>query len=957
MTRGLKDELKRVDSEETGFIMLMALFVIVVLFLLGTTLAVLGIQEFTLSARTKLMDQAYAMADAGVNRAAVYIQMNPSVSTSCTPGPYPTPQVAQQTETGIGGTGVVIKYTIYQDNAAGCTTNPSNKLIRATGTVTKGDNTAERTIETRIVVGAGGDEYDASFDYCIYNGFQAKTPAGSGHWPCTTGYIDINYFLGNFTIDAATPYLGHTAKGAVYTNGSIDVDTYAISNLTIKGNIVATKDITLHNAYGVGTGIKIEGNAVAGIGAAGGNASFSTEWSGTVQPMTITGYLCAQGPSYPGTGNVSVSGIAEVNFSGNSINIGYDSSPVGGIIASGDTTFDTTATVGGGIQVGNIYCAHKVDIHNAVGGGTTFRVLNSGRDSDGLGVDLDTVASAGTIAGSTIYTQGRLDATTTAAFPINITEAHTGTASAADIGGTGANISAQASTTNIGSLVSRGRVNVSTWGPVPTCGDVWAGTDSATGSGGTGFDASFTGVYISLNSLRSRGAANLVVKGFSGSCGWIWGGSDVTINWSAGLALVSETSVSAVGNVDIDWNLAVAGVSTGRISANLNVNLDLNGAGASYVDAVKSGGNFYSSINGAGWLVFHDFANSGWSAGIGNPSNNWGVNVNNDGICARGNIDMHSDVGWSTIEGDSFWGFGDGEAGGPTCSPSWWNYVDDMNYNVGGLANWSPGVPDPGLPAMPSMAADGGSFTGPAGPPRSLTTTSGYLYPTPPVVDRALALNVAGLTGEVNLLEPNWAYFKTCATQDDNDNPSVPHMIRDTGNTADGDFDSTAGNGISFRWDNSVGHQYSSNETVYAADDHNINIDLDWAGTDANFTGTIVTKGSIYVGKSGVAFSLYGSQTANMVAGIDISRSSTGLGLFYSNTCNLHLWAKRNIDLSDKVLCFGANTEFRGSFTAGNLVTYGSNAVWDNFKMYWSRWALDPVAWAPPFKVLTWKEI
>ena len=57
------------------------------------------------------------------------------------------------------------------------------------------------------------------------------------------------------------------------------------------------------------------------------------------------------------------------------------------------------------------------------------------------------------------------------------------------------------------------------------------------------------------------------------------------------------------------------------------------------------------------------------------------------------------------------------------------------------------------------------------------------------------------------------------------------------------------------------------------------------------------------------------------------------------------------------MLCLAGTTVFTGSFTAGNLVTYSSRAVWDNFTMKWSRWALDPVAWAPPFKVLTWKEI
>jgi len=49
--------------------------------------------------------------------------------------------------------------------------------------------------------------------------------------------------------------------------------------------------------------------------------------------------------------------------------------------------------------------------------------------------------------------------------------------------------------------------------------------------------------------------------------------------------------------------------------------------------------------------------------------------------------------------------------------------------------------------------------------------------------------------------------------------------------------------------------------------------------------------------------------------------------------------------------------DFFGSFTAGDKVVYNSNSLWENTTFKWSRWALDPVAWAPPFRVLDWKEL
>jgi len=249
----------------------------------------------------------------------------------------------------------------------------------------------------------------------------------------------------------------------------------------------------------------------------------------------------------------------------------------------------------------------------------------------------------------------------------------------------------------------------------------------------------------------------------------------------------------------------------------------------------------------------------------------------------------------------------------------------------------------------------------------------------------------AGLSAPVKLLKPNWAYFELIAGQDDvangpetkicpnpncrrtvnstnpgeyPDHPAVfpnecptchaditnvpagpAHIIYQSG-PGDTDYSKP---GIQFTWNSRI--PYSSNEVVYNGDPNvsmYINI-LNWANNNASFTGTIVSKGTVYI----IANNIYGSQTLNIVSGSDIQNSTSGL---VSNTnCTLHLWAQHNIDFKDINI---TSLTFYGSFTAGNQIKFtSSSAKWENVNFKWSRWALDPVAWAPPFKVLDWKEI
>lgn len=248
----------------------------------------------------------------------------------------------------------------------------------------------------------------------------------------------------------------------------------------------------------------------------------------------------------------------------------------------------------------------------------------------------------------------------------------------------------------------------------------------------------------------------------------------------------------------------------------------------------------------------------------------------------------------------------------------------------------------------------------------------------------------AGLSAPVKLLKPNWAYFELMARQDDvangpetkicpkcgrtvnstnsgeyPDHPAVfpdtcptchaditnvpagpAHMIYENG---PGDKDNTT-SGIQFTWDSDV--TYNSNEVVYNGDPNvNVYITVDWSqlSPSASFTGTIVSKGSVYI----TANTINGGQTLNIVSGLDIQNSTSAL--VKNADCILHLWAQHNIDFKDINI---TSLTFYGSFTAGNQIKFtSSSAKWENVNFKWSRWALDPVAWAPPFKVLDWKEI
>lgn len=961
---------RKMKGDESGYVMVMSLFVIIICCLIGFALAVVGLNEFNLSARARLMDQAYAVAEAGVNRACVQLSTDRRLGESVT---YPggtnheynragsTPQwpVAGSADDLDGdtchegafgdGTYRVQLWQSEVDTApAPPNTNPSYKVIKSTGTVTRGNKSVERTIEARIVTGNSSVDYDASFDYLIYNGMNDETPGTNGStWPSKADDSLQTFWLGKWNYDGATPSGGHAPKGAVYTRGSIDIPARLLSNVSISGNIVAHDNITLHNGWNLG-GITLNGNAIAGLapsGAGRGWAKITTTGTTGFGPLAVSGYVCSP---------------LDVEVTG-TISIGQPLT-LGGIIAGGNVNVSGTAAVFGQLGLGNVFCAKKTTLKSIASGGISFNTLNTGRDTAGFGADLSSSVS-GSITGASLYSQGRVNATTSIAFPINITDAYVGTDRFTDVGGVGFNGNAVLSGISIGSLTSRGRVNATAGSFAPSFGSIYAGTDSATGVGGTGIQASMGGLAFSAGTLKARGAINSTAGGLGGSWSWVWSGSDVNVTFT-GLG-ASIGAVSAGGNLTLNLTLIVGGAGVGRLSANGNATLNAIGVGATYVDGVKAGGNASLSFGGVGYIVVDHFNTSGWGAGPGTPDAAWSGQPGNKthGVNAGGNIGLYPSVGWLTILGDTynvlaFCDCGDANAGGSVKS-SGVIFSDDHRSGVGGLQGWNPGVDDPGLPAMPNYS--GGVPTGTGG-----LSTAAWLRKTPPMnlpsdpSNTGLMLTMAGLTGPVNILEPNWSHFHQLALDDDRCNPDAYHVISDGG---PGDGDGAVNGEIQFSWNNLK--KYSSNETVWVdiPDLNNpprLNITCDWKDPSMpqDFKGTIVTRGPIFITDNpGVTWGVTGTQTLNLVAGGDITVTSGGASLTSSNTANLHFWSHHDIIINNRRFVLVGNNTFYGSFTAGNKVIYSSDNLYEVTNFKWSRWALDPVAWVEPFEVLTWKEI
>ena len=177
------------NNEEEGYILIMGIFIMLILMIMGVALAVMGLQEFELASRVKMMDQAYLIADSGINSAAVALETNDAYRQALSPVYGGSSSITTGTNPDFGGYGSATgtyTYWVYQSEQ-----NPTDagyKVIKSKGTITSQGKTVERTILARIVLSAGGTDYDASFDYLMYNGMDSNGDGVSerGIWAPTS---------------------------------------------------------------------------------------------------------------------------------------------------------------------------------------------------------------------------------------------------------------------------------------------------------------------------------------------------------------------------------------------------------------------------------------------------------------------------------------------------------------------------------------------------------------------------------------------------------------------------------------------------------------------------------------------------------------------------------------------------------------------------------------------------
>jgi hypothetical protein len=923
MKPAFESRTRRLAVDESGYVMIMTAFVFIVVALIGVALAIVGINEFTLSARTKLMDQSYAVADAGINRAAVQMRLIPSLTTDPPTGAnnygegVDTPQWTS-TETFAGGYYTVeVWQSEMNTSGIGERNNPTYKVVKSTGSITKGSRTAERTILARIVFGIPSQEYDASFDYCIYNGMNVDGEGAT--WP------GVTYWIGNFYYDGYTPYPlvnGHSPKGAIYTRGNINVPTKLLGDVSILGNIVATGNINVYNAWSANWNNPSfdmkRGNIVAGVDGSG-NAEVRSEYSVGV----YTGGVRILADGIAGKGNVVAAQDVTVRAV---VNIGAKPVRVDGIKAGQDVLVTGVANTST-LTIGNITSVRRTSIDCSWGAGTTTANITAGEHSDGTGVRF---------TGSVWLTM------------------------------------------TVGNIQSRGHVVATNSDGVKLAtGSIWSGGYINLNNNANWFtDILDNSIYIggscrATNYIRIRSADNCYITGgntesegyidirsiqtsFLGGDNRVRVSSGDNVNSGSYVTIRNDNAVldcsgqigniNAVGNIDVYNNdpISVGTFYAGNASNTSTINFDCD---ANFFSGDSSAGNF-------------------WGAGL--------VSVRHR----------------QTLSGDLYMG---------------WIRSATQIHAIGSWdsVGWNPDVHTGGMTA-PSITGDGDYYVGGSrtysNPGRPAVTAPTVSRPDTPTVS---VLAEAGLEAPVRLLEPNWSYFLGAATQDEGktcphcgfkntisattcQNPShtpphnptppgpscgtnisavatVPHVIRDRGAGpagTGGDWGNGFDGEILFKWDASVTNSpYSSNETVYAQNGEDIVLNLNWTQEGSSFKGTVVTKGSVYIDTSLVGWFVDDLQELNLVAGVDISRRTGGLTLVGDSSSHYHWWAHRNIDLQNlRFQILGDNT-FYGSFTAGNRVYYQSNTFWENTRFYWSRWALDPVAWVEPFKVQSWREM
>lgn len=283
-----------------------------------------------------------------------------------------------------------------------------------------------------------------------------------------------------------------------------------------------------------------------------------------------------------------------------------------------------------------------------------------------------------------------------------------------------------------------------------------------------------------------------------------------------------------------------------------------------------------------------------------------------------------------------------------------------------------PTVDLPTLPTLPSNPDFPGTLVPFADNPYDSNDSYDKLKQTPPKVDSKVLLELAGLEAPVTPLDPNWAYFEEQAKMDDLElaktKPAwvtlAPHLLTDNGPY---DQDPTLGK-ITWNW--TTGSKYINRlETIYVGESYAGNpsgfVDLkitglDMAGADiqADVIATIVCRGDINMDITESVQNMKTGQTLNLVAGHDITRNvSTDVAFGNAEKTFLHFYAGHNVNLQHWKLTWFGSRAFRGSITAGNEFLWYQQSFGKETTARWTRWALDPEAFAPKVKVISWEEI
>ena len=1006
MTRAVKKVLKNLSGDQSGYVLFLVLFVLLIVSLVGVALIVVGTSEINLSARSRMMDQAYSIAEAGIDRAVAEVASNRDLANSRT-GTVEEENYSLLWRCDEGFPGdthgryvASVSYD-YENPSEGTyppgTGDPFYKRIISTGTYTWGDKSVERTIEIKAYVPAVEQEaYDEAFDYCIFNGFNSR-PDESGMWPSDDSNNPVNFSAGQFTFDGSTPYEGHAPQGALYTCGDLQLTITGLNGssdqrntVTVKGNVVATDDITVTNtdsSYSdmiVGEGINDK--VVAGLDGTGDATVTARGSSQQNQKLLMKATLCA---------------AQDIDIGGAYLLESYE---IGNIKAGGNVMISRALTTS--LIVGDILSAGKTEVESVIAVPITINSIRAGEYTgetavwgiDGLvfrnlGVSLSVAASwpiSLAVTGISPYNDPGEDysiissgelVVISLAGPYDLGHIKAGygyttqmpftpdwpTPGPSETKRVGAVVWAAFSNCRVGDITSTGRVDFRQWllggldAAAINTGGITAGTDAPEGTGGMGVDCR---INVFWGGGISTGGGPVTAVG------------DVAISNEGWLAVIWPLNDVSLGNIlsgaNVDLRTIFSGfgrrggrITTGTISVAGNVSV------SSGSELVCGSGSGAISAEGSVTLNADDSIQAGAiasnsSVSLKSTNEDISINSGSGSIYARGNVSFECKTGslassavsgvWGqdvTIKRNS--GSFDGLLIGT---------IPDSSDSIRATGDVSLTAVSPDKISLSIVRMHTGETYTTSGTiiggarvdddnlilPAGITVTPPTVPPKPDV-PQVNMLDEAGLSEPVRLPEPNWWHFMNSAIEDDKSSdfdPATPHMVYEGG---PGDYDSAAG--IQFEWNTDT---YSSNEVIYS-DNPSVPLYirvLDWDGEVAAFTGTIVSKGPVIIDADGANWSPGTQHVLNIISGTDITfdtQGATGVA-----DCHFHLYAVNNITFLSGIGLTGGSTFF-GSFTAGNKVDIKTERLFENCTFKWSRWGLDPAGWLPAFKVLSWREI